>query len=309
MAIGGKRTIRRISAGIAYTTIIATNFAAGTAHTQDIFGASIDVTPTGSTHPFFRHHFMIQGGAAFNDVKSFIQVDSRAAEIGSRVNLERELGLTPSHTSADILARVRLADRWIIEGEYFRVGRKETKRVEREISFGDHTFDVGADVEGKLSITSYRLVAGYSLIKTSHAEVGAALSLYVSDIGASLSGHAHVDGIAVGVSSGRYSAPIPLPAIGLYAHYALTPSWLVSGRIDYMDLSLSTAKWFRNDIKDIGGYVLSFEASTEYRLFDNLGVGVGYRRVEVDLWAKSSGFRGRSGYTFSAPTAFVRIDF
>lgn len=299
----------RMSARIACAAIVSIVLATGDARAQDIFGASIDAAPTGDTHPFFRHHFMIQGGAAFNDVKSFIQVDSRAADLGTRVNLERDLGLTPTHTSADILARIRLADRWIIEGEYFKVERRESRRIEREISFGDHTFDVGADVEGRLSITSYRLAAGYSFLKTDRAEVGAALSLYVSDLAASLTGHAHVDGNYVGISTGRYSAPIPVPAIGLYAHYALTPSWLVSGRVDYMDLDLSTAKWFRKDVKDIGGYVLSLEVSTEYRLFDNLGVGIGYRRVELDGWAKTTVGRGRTGYTFSAPVAFLRVDF
>lgn len=309
MQIRGKMLHCRLAGAIAGAVILLSGLAAETARAQDIIGASIDVAPTGNVHPFFRHHFMIQGGAAFNDVKSFIQVDSRAADAGTRINLERDLGLTPSRTSADVLARIRLADRWIIEGEYFRVERKETKRIEREISFGDHTFDVGAAVKGELGISSYRLAVGYSFLKTDRAEVGGALSFYVSDLGASLTGHAHIDGHYVGVSTGRYSAPVPLPAIGLYAHYALTPSWLVSGRIDYIGLNLSTAKWLRDDLKDIGGYVLSFEASTEYRLFDNVGVGIGYRRMEFDLWAKSSEFGGRSGYTLSAPTAFLRIDF
>lgn len=309
MSIWGETSRCIVCAEFVCALFAALGLAAGNAQAQDIIGGSIDTTPTGATHPIFRHRVMLQGGAAFNDIKSFMQLDSRTADIGTRVNLERELGLTSSHTSADIVARIRLSERWIIEGEYFRVARKEAKRIEHEITFGDHTFDVGADVKGKLAISSYRLAAGYSFLRTDRAEVGGTLSLYVSDIGASLTGHAHVDGHYVGVSTGRYSAPIPLPAIGLYAHYALTPSWLVSGRIDYIDLNLSTAKWFRDDLKDVGGYVLSLEASTEYRLFDNVGIGIGYRRMEFDLWAKSSGLRGRSGYTLSAPTAFLRVDF
>ena len=83
--------------------------------------------------------------AAFNDIGSFIQVDSRAADVGTCVKPERDLGLTSSHTTADILARVRLSDRWIIEGEYFKAVWEETKRIEREISSADHTFDEGAD--------------------------------------------------------------------------------------------------------------------------------------------------------------------
>jgi hypothetical protein len=260
-------------------------------------------------HPFFRHRIMVQGGAGFNSVDSFGQVDSRNGGFGTHLSFEDDLGLTSSHTSFDAMVRLRLFDRWMLEGAYFNVNRKRAVSFADEIKFADHTFDVGASLKGDVDIASYRLALGYAFYKDARTEIGAAVSLYVSDFSAALSGDAHVNGVQAGFSTGTYEAPAPLPAIGIYGHYALSPRWLISGRADYLDFDISTSKWFGAKLEDVGGYVLSLEASTEYRLLDNVGVGVGYRYMDIELDATSSGFRGKAGYSFSAPTAFMRVDF
>jgi opacity protein-like surface antigen len=73
--------------------------------------------------------------------------------------------------------------------------------------------------------------------------------------------------------------------------------------------SLSTSKWFGDDLSNVGGRVLSLEANTEYRLLDNLGVGIGYRYFDFSIGAATSDLRGGIGYRISAPMAFVRASF
>lgn len=283
---------------------------AGMARSEDLVHSPGEGARTDQQiHPFFRHRIMVQGGAAFNTIDSFGQVDSRTGGFGTHLSFEDDLGLTSSHTSFDAMARLRLFDRWMLEGAYFNVNRKRSVSFADEINFGDHTFDVGASLKGDIDIASYRLALGYAFYKDPRTEIGAAVSLYVSDFSAALSGDAHINGVQAGFSTGTYEAPAPLPAIGIYGHYAITPRWLVSGRADYLDFDISTSKWFGAELEDVGGYVLSLEASTEYRLVDNVGVGVGYRYMDVELDATSSGLRGKAGYSFSAPTAFLRVDF
>ncbi len=252
---------------------------------------------------------MIQAGAAFNEVESFAEVASRTGNRGTRLGFERHLGLPSTHTSLDLLARWRFSERWKLEGEYFSVQRDKSKRVEREIQFGDHTFDVGVGLRGNLDIESYRLALGYAFYRSHDTEIGAALSLYVGNFAAALSGEASLNGSYVGMSTGRYSVPIPLPAIGLYGVYALSPKWALSGRVDYVDLDVSVARWFDNDLRNVGGYILSMDVSAEYRLAENFALGVGYRHLESHFSARTSGLKGRAGYQFSAPTAFVRVGF
>ncbi len=202
-----------------------------------------------------------------------------------------------------------MSDRWMLEGEYFGIPRNSSASASRTIQFGGLSFPATAAVNADFDIQSIRLAVGYAFYKSTNTEIGAALSTYVSDFGVALRGSATLGGLAASFQSEKFSAAAPLPAIGIYANYAFTSRWLVSGRADYMDLSLPTFTMLGYNLKDVSGQVLSLEASTEYRLLENLGIGVGYRYMDVSMGATSSGLRGDIGYKISAPTAFIRASF
>lgn len=259
-------------------------------------------------HPFFRHDVLLQGGAAFINIDSFAKVGAEHRP-GTYLPLEDDLGLSSNQTAFDALARVRLFDRWMIEGAYFTVPRTASVNFAREIDFGHYTFDVSGGVEGKMDLASYRLALGYTFYKVPNAEVGVAASVYVSDYTAQLAGHVTVNGSTAGYKTETYDAPAPMPAIGLYANYALSPRWLLTGRVDYIDFDLSTTRWFGAELQDVGGHIVAIEATAEYRIFDNVGLGAGYRYMDVAIDADSEGLHGEVGYKLSMPTAFVRVDF
>lgn len=262
-----------------------------------------------ASHPFFRHRLLLQGGAAFNTIDSFAAVGTASGRIGTRLSFEDHLGFDSSKATFDVLLRYRLSDRWMIEGAYFGAPRNSAASMSRTIEFGKYSFNAGAALNADLGIGSYRFALGYAFHKSHDLEVGAALTTYVSDFSAALRGNAWIGNLSTGFQTERYHAPAPVPAIGLYAHYALSPRWLISGRADFMDLNISRFAMFGIDLRDVDGRVVSLEASTEYRLFDNLGLGVGYRYMDVALGATTSGLRGSVGYAISAPTVFARASF
>jgi hypothetical protein len=51
----------------------------------------------------------------------------------------------------------------------------------------------------------------------------------------------------------------------------------VSGRLDWIDISIASLNFGGVNIKDAGGSILSVDIGTEYRLFDNLAIGAAYR--------------------------------
>ena len=116
-------------------------------------------------------------------------------------------------------------------------------------------------------------------------------------------------GLGASFQSETYSAIAPLPTIGLFAHHALTSKWLVSGRVDWMDLSLDSINVAGINLRDVAGSILSVEVGMEYRLFDHLAVGAAYRYQDVAFGATVSNLSGRLDYTTSAPLAFVRTGF
>lgn len=264
---------------------------------------------TDPTHPFFRHRFMLQGGAAFNTLDTTARVGRAGISSGSSISLEDDLGFDSQRTSIDALARVRLGERWNMEFSYFDASRSKSATADRTIEFGRLEFPASATIQGDFGLAAYRLALGYAFHKTSTTELGVALSLYVHDFSVAASGSANVGGLAAGFQSERYSVLAPMPTLGLFVHHALTSRWLISGRLDWMNISLDSINVAGVHLKDAGGSVLSLELGTEYRLFENIAVGAAYRYQDVSFGATVSGLSGQLSYTTSSPIAFVRTSF
>lgn len=266
--------------------------------------------PEDSVHPFFRHSLMIQGGVAFNFMDSTMGVGTEGGVAGSTISLENDLRFPSSQVGFDGLVHYRFADRWNLEFEYFGIPRSSAASVARTFQFGHYSFDASAGVNADFDIQSYRLATGYSFYKSRNAELGAALSLYVTDFSAGLRGSASLGvGGPYSFQSQRFHVVAPLPTIGLYGSYAFSPKWLATGHIDYMDLSLSNVDLFGVSMKHVGGSVFSVEGGLEYRLTENVGVGGGLRYMDVQVDATTSGLKGGLGYSAWSPMVFLRASF
>ncbi len=137
----------------------------------------------------------------------------------------------------------------------------------------------------------HRLSAGYSFVKNTQAELGGALGLHVTDFTMSLAG--------ANVAKRTGDALAPLPTVGLYGSYALTPRWLLSGRADFFSFSHH----------DYDGSLVNLVAGVDYRFTRNFGIGLGYRYVDYDLDVTKSSFSGNVQYEFSGPVLYLAGSF
>lgn len=271
--------------------------------------ADIADTSAEAIHPFFRHTFLFQGGLAFNMIQSMAAVGTDTGIHGTRIDFEDHLGLESRKLSFDALARWRLSNRWVLEAEFTAIQRSNQSTTDRSIDFGRLTFPASTSLSSDIDVATLRLATGYTFYKTSDTEVGAALSLYYNRIRTSLAGNATIGGLAAGFQTETFTVPAPLPTIGLYGHFALSPRWLLSGRVDYIDLNISSFQAFGLDLTDLHGRILNLEASAEYRFHENFGVGVGYRYYDLKLGATKSPLQGDLGFTTSTPSIFVRASY
>jgi outer membrane scaffolding protein for murein synthesis (MipA/OmpV family) len=92
---------------------------------------------------------------------------------------------------------------------------------------------------------------------------------------------------------------IPLPTLGLYASYALTPTWMLSGRVDYFDLQVGS----------YDGRLLDFDVNVAYHFTRNFALGLGYRYDSYKLEVTKSDFRGKFDYKFRGPQVFIHAGF
>lgn len=242
---------------------------------------------TWTVNPGLQDGFTLEVGAYAPTVKTTARLDSATLGAGTSISFEDDLGLDDRKVQASILGKLRLGERWRLEGEYFALDRSGTRVIDRTINWGGNTYPIGIVVNSEFDSDIYRLSGGYSFIKNTEAELGVSLGLHVTDFTMSL------EGVSVAKRTG--DALAPLPTIGLYGSYALTPRWLLSGRVDFFSFSYN----------DYDGSLVNLVAGVDYRFTRNFGVGLGYRYVDYDLDVTKSSFSGSVQYEFSGPVLYL----
>jgi hypothetical protein len=250
-----------------------------------------------SLHPKLDSAFNLDVGGYWPSIDSTLRVD-RAGGIGTEVDLEDDLDLNDRETMPFALMNFRFGDRWRIEAEYFTLTREVTHVTARDLTIGDVIFPAGTDVTTNFDSDIYRLSAGYSFLKRPNYEAGASLGIHVTtfDLGVRSVG---------GALSESADTLAPLVTLGLYGQYALSPKWLLTGRLDVFAL----------EYEEYSGSLVNFNAAVEYQVAKHFGLGLGYRHVDLNLEADptltvgDTEWGGEFDYAFSGPTLYLSMVF
>jgi len=244
-----------------------------------------------STHPALQDRWAFQLGLYSPKVNSTFRLDGAGGLVGTEISAEEDLGLKERNDMPAVLASVRLGERWKLEVEYLSLERENSRAISRTISWGDNTYTLGTTVNSNFSTEIYRLSLGYSFVRDAQKEFGAVLGLHATDLSARISA------TSVGTESGDVLAP--LPTIGLYGAYALTPKWLLSARVDLFSLKY----------EEYDGSLTNFTAGVDYRIWRNFGLGAAWRYIDYDLNVSASDFTGAWNYRFSGPLLYLVSSF
>lgn len=241
-------------------------------------------------HPALSDKFFIGLGGFYTSSTTEARLDSPSG-IGTTIGFEDLLGLDNSKLVPQGIARWRMSDRWRLELEYFQLDRSNSKQLGEDINWGDQTFLGGTVIDTKFDVSVYRLSAGYSFFKTPDKEFGVALGFHITDIDVSLSsGGANED-------SGKLLAP--LPVLSLYGLVALTDQVALSGRLDA----------FRLEYDPYKGHIYSIGLDMLYQPWRHVGMGLGWRSLEMEFSASNNDWEGAVRSIFQGPIAFISASF
>ncbi len=242
----------------------------------------------------------LEGGLYWPDIRTTVQVSStRASAVGTEINLESDLALAESDTLVSLSAGARLGRNFIIRADYYTLNREATRTLARDIVFDDVTYLASASVASGFNSDIYRLTVDYVFFRNDSAEAGGGIGLHVTDFGVFIQGEARLDDASVRTSTRSRDVLAPLPTVGLFANVAVLPRLTLSGRVDYLSLS----------VNDYDGRLINAQASLAYRLFRNVGVGVMYRHVNYRVDVEKERWVGTIRYRFTGPSAFVQLGF
>jgi hypothetical protein len=232
----------------------------------------------------------------FPTISSTARLDDTTNHLpGTEIHLEDDLGLTDRKGTPYLLLGTRFgSQRWRMEFEYYFLDRSATRTIQRQITWGGVTYDVGANINSTFNTNVYRLTGGWSFYRTPEAEGGVSLGFHVTDFKLALSGEG-TGPAGLSFQTESRTQLVPLPTLGAYGNYKLAPDWILHGRFDWLSLTY----------EQYHGSLYNLNLGVDWRFVPNWGVGVGYRYVNYKLEATKNSFHGEANYEFQGPTVYV----
>lgn len=244
-------------------------------------------------NPIFTNRVVFGGGVFQAKTDAVIGAESLDGNLQAELNFD-DIGLDESVTAPMAYGLLRLGNRWRLELDYTNVENSGSGSVDA-IDLGGIVIPVKATAASEVNTRFITTRLGFSVVRNETAELGISAGISAARIEAGISGS--VEGIGSG--SGFVSAEVPLPSFGLYGTLALTKKLSIGGR----------AGLFSIDVEEDEGDLQDFFASIDYFFTKNIGIGVGYKYINIDVKIKEEDYRQVYKIRQSGPVAYLSLGF
>lgn len=247
-----------------------------------------EITPN---HPSLTDRFVIELGGFYSRASTQASLSGAAGGAGAVIDFENTFGLDERSLAPISGLLWRMSDRWRLEIEYFKLDRDARRVLARDVTWGNRTFTAETQMASQFNFYDARMSFGYSLFKRTDKELGLGLGLHTASI------EAELEALRMGTEKSDILAP--LPVLNFFGGFALTDTWAVKLRVDWLSLTSG----------DYSGEIRNTNIDMLYQPFDHFGFGLGVRNLVLDLEIEDPDWTGRVRTVFSGPTAFVSLSF
>ena len=216
-------------------------------------------------------------------LNSDIRVDGSGGN-GTELDAEDDLGLATLKLQPRAAFRWRPGRRHELEVGYQFARRTGEKTLEREIQFGDSTFEVGGRMESHLDTDQAFLNYKFAFMAKDRTQLGLGIGLGALFFDAGLDLVATAGGGSAEASTGT-EVTVPVGSIGLYGRFLSGDRW----RFDVEPRALAL-EIDRFDIR-----VLELGGAVHYGLSSKMDLELGYASswIKVDVLPEEVGSTGR----------------
>lgn len=242
-------------------------------------------------HPLLSDTFRVTLGGLFAESNTAARLGTSTGGAGVDVNFEDTLGLEERKWIAEFAMYWRLSERWRVDVDYFSLNRSASRVLSADIQWGDQTFTTGTTVNSSFKISDLRAALGYSFFRRPDKELGAGIGVHTLKFKAAID--------AAGAGGRSESATAPLPVLSLYGAFALSDTWALSLRTDWLSL----------DYDKYSGSISASAIDLIYQPFKRVAFGVGMHtlNLKADVDNPNSKFQAR--VNLNGPAAFMSVSF
>ncbi|MBN8740757.1 MAG: hypothetical protein BGP24_14500 [Lysobacterales bacterium 69-70] len=246
--------------------------------------------------PLALDRIYISAGAYQADSNADARIDGGNGVVGSDVNFEDDFGLTKDRVVGRLRFGFLVGDSQGIEVDGYRFHRSARKTLDRSIVYDGSTFEVDADVRGKLDM-DFASVAWRWWLPVGDRDVwGLGLGGGYYRVAGNVTGQGSLNG-SVQLLDLHESASAWAPLIELGWRHALGDS----ARI-YADVA-----GVRKNNGSLTGHIYNLSLGLEFFPWRNLGVGFEYGAQRIRVEADKRSFDGVLNVRLSGPSAFVKL--
>jgi hypothetical protein len=191
--------------------------------------------------------------------------------------------------------RIRLDGLWRITPAhhlrfmYFDYSRDATRVLDRDVQWGDYTFNVGGTIASESKMRTTELAYEWAFMRQPSYEVAATLGVHYTDLSLKLSGDATVNGTPVAGAVKTSNLPAPLPVIGLRGGWVVSPAWYLDAQVQF----------FKIGMNGYDGSLSDWRVGATWMYSKNFGVGAGWNRFTTKVDVDRDEFNGtlKTGYS------------
>lgn len=220
-----------------------------------------------------------------------VRVDG-TAQSGTEFDVEEELGFNDTDRFR-VDAYWRFRPRHKLRFMYFDTRRNASRRIDRDIVFGDTTYRVDTQVEAGFDTTVAEVAYEYAFLQRESYELAATIGLHNLRFDLSMSAAGRTDAARSATASG------PLPVFGLRGIWRLTDKLYVDAQAQYFEISFDP----------YDGRVEDYNASIVWQAFEHAGLGLGYNAFVTRVGVEADRFNGDLRWRYDGARIFVTASF
>ncbi|MBS0579285.1 MAG: hypothetical protein JSR36_08495 [Proteobacteria bacterium] len=223
-----------------------------------------------------------------------VTLNGTTGDLGTDVNLGRDLGIHDANRFR-VDATWRFFKRHKLRAMYFSNNQRADKSIDRDLTIGDTTYSVGANLHSSVSNKIAELAYEYAFWQGDNYEVTGSVGVHTVKFDFAVSGEGSVNGETVPVSAESATATAPLPVVGARGLWEFSPNWYFDGQVQYFALK----------IDNIDGHLTDLRAGVTRMFGKHFGIGAGYNQFATRVNLDRPSFEGSLRWRYSGAMIYI----
>jgi hypothetical protein len=191
------------------------------------------------------------------------------------VNSQDRLDTSKKQTTGMLEVRWRFTENWSFKGNYWATSSESRETLTKDFAFQGEVFQAGSFVGTGVDSSITRLFVGRSFNRKPSTDWGVGVGLHWMKLDAFVEGQVLLAGGAgdTGLRNASASAGAPLPNLGIWYMHSWSPKWVLTTRLDWLDVTF----------EEFSGRMIDASVAINYQMTDHFGVGLAVNAFDLDV--------------------------